>query len=588
MQPFHRGAAPFSLVRRRILILSLCLCVLGAAAGCGPTPTPAATTTRESGDTGILNPPGTLPVVREPDTLRVFVSRQTLVSSYGYGENSFTTWLQDRTGVQVEFLFPGGDPYYEFRTRLASRGDLGDLVLLQQTYRDLVEYGAAGTLLPLEDLIATYGHHFLDMMDTFPSTLPAITAPDGHIYAFPQGNLVGLNPGAYGMKMWIHAGFLERYGRGMPETTEEFADYLRWVRDADADGDGDPGDEVPWTGSDSREVGYARPTDFLMNAFTLQDEDGYYVQDGVLHCAMVEDGWRRGLRWLRGLYAEDLFDVNYATNDLYGLRAVVASGGGDTVGSLSCGNIATAALDPAIQAKYVSVPPLEGPDGLRYAYYDQYGAGMTPSKAMIPAGSARRELAVAWMDACCDQEVAVRAGLGEEGTDWALPADGTPAADGGPAVYSLIRAQGAEETAQTWLGDSPALWDRTGALGAAARPAGTFDLIATLCDATRLYEPYAVPCAVPWIYLGDVVPEYDDWELSIEMETANAAAEFIYGFRDIDSDKDWDTYLQMVRHAGLDEYMKIRQESYDRCWKGTLPASYTPSPVRTAPGPGGR
>jgi len=567
--------------RVRWILGLLIFCLLAASAGCGPEATPGPTTTRTPADTGVLNPPGTLPVVNQPDKLRVFVSRQTLVTSYEYGKNALTTWLQDRTGVELEILVPAGDPAEEFRMRLFSGGDLGNLVLLRQTFAEQAGYGGAGLILPLEGLFETYGHNVLELIDTFRDTLPAVTAPDGHIYAFPQGNLVGLNPSAFGMRLWIHRDFLEAYGRGMPGTTAEFADYLRWVRDADADGDGQTDDEIPWTGSDSRDIGYARPTDFLMNAFTLQDGSGYYVLDGKIHCAMVEDGWREGLRYLRGLFSENLMDINYATNDLYGLMAAVAIDDGNTVGAVSCANIAVAAPDPAIQARYVPVPPLEGTDGFRYAFYDHYGAGMSPGKAMIPANSARKELAVAWMDACYDQETALRAELGEEGVDWEVPPPGTVAADGGPALYRLRNVLGTTSTAQTWLGDSPALWNRTGPLGAVAKPEGTFDLMATLYQASRMYEPDAVPCSVPWIYLGEVVPEFDDWELSIEMETSNAAAEFIYGIRDIESDQAWDTYLQMVNHAGLVQYLEIRQQALDRTWADTLPERYEPAPDRT-------
>ncbi len=563
---------------KRFAAAAVILCLsFSLVAGCGTEATPAPATTRASGDAANLNPPGQLPLVREADTLRVFVSRQALVSTYDYGKNAFTTWLQDRTGVAVEFLFPPGDPYQEVRLRLAGQGDLGDLVLLQMDYGSLYGYGAAGMILPLNGLIDTYGFNLRDMIDTFPGTLPAVTAPDGNLYAFPQGNLTGVNPGAWPMRMWINGDFLGQYGRGMPSTTDEFAAYLRWVRDADADGDGDTADEIPWTGSDSRDVGYARPTDFLMNAFTLQDGNGYYVRDGAIRCAMIGDDWREGLRWLRGLMRENLLDINYATNDLYGLKAVVALDGGNTVGAVSCGNIATATGDPATQARYLPVPPLRGPDGFVYAYYDFYGAGMRPGKAFLPSNGSRKELATAWIDACCDQQTALRAELGEEGVDWTLPPAGSKAADGGPAVYQLLRAQGSEETAATWLGDSPALWNRTGAPGALAKPAGTYDLIAGLCAATRQYEPFAIPCSVPWIFVGDVVPEYDDWELSIEMETTNAAAEFIYGIRDIDSDAAWATYVGMVRDAGLDKYLKLRQEAYDRSWRGTLPEAFVAS-----------
>jgi hypothetical protein len=105
--------------------------------------------------------------------------------------------------------------------------------------------------------------------------------------------------------------------------------------------------------------------------------------------------------------------------------------------------------------------------------------------------------------------------------------------------------------------------------------------MATLYQASRMYEPDAVSCSVPWIYLGEVVPEFDDWELSIEMETSNAAAEFIYGIRDIESDRDWDTYVQMVNHAGLMQYLEIRQQAFDRTWADTLPERYEPAPDRT-------
>jgi putative aldouronate transport system substrate-binding protein len=286
--------------RTRWILGLLILCLMAASAGCGPEATPGPTTTRVPANLGVLNPPGTLPVVNQPDKLRIFVSRQSLVTSYEYGKNALTTWLQDRTGVELEILVPDGDPAEEFRMRLFSGGDLGDLVLLRQDLRRTGRIWRCRPDPPAGRYVEKYGHHVLDLIDTFRDTLPAVTAPDGHIYAFPQGNLEGLNPSAFGMRLWIHRDFLASYGRGMPGSTAEFASYLRWVRDADADGDGRTDDEIPWTGSDSREIGYARPTDFLMNAFTLQDGNGYYVLDGKIHCAMVENGWREGLRYLRG------------------------------------------------------------------------------------------------------------------------------------------------------------------------------------------------------------------------------------------------------------------------------------------------
>jgi hypothetical protein len=70
------------------------------------------------------------------------------------------------------------------------------------------------------------------------------------------------------------------------------------------------------------------------------------------------------------------------------------------------------------------------------------------------------------------QETALRAELGEEGVEWEIPPPGSVAADGGPALYRLLNVLGITSTAQSWLGDSPALWNRTGPLGAVAKPVG--------------------------------------------------------------------------------------------------------------------
>ena len=88
---------------KRILCLVLCAVLCSFPAGCGRGEEPAPATTRPSGDIGNLNPPGQLPVVREADSLRVYISRHALVSSYEYGKNALTTWLQDRTGLRIEF-----------------------------------------------------------------------------------------------------------------------------------------------------------------------------------------------------------------------------------------------------------------------------------------------------------------------------------------------------------------------------------------------------------------------------------------------------------------------------------------------------
>ena len=125
-----------------------------------------------------------------------------------------------------------------------------------------------------------------ECLDAFVGSYEQISAPDGNIYALPAGGLVGIFPNSYAMRYWIHTEFLNKYeaatGKGMPETTQELQDYMQWCLDTDVNGNGQK-DEVGWSGAENTSVWYARPTCFLMTAFTLTNQDGYYQKDEVIH-----------------------------------------------------------------------------------------------------------------------------------------------------------------------------------------------------------------------------------------------------------------------------------------------------------------
>jgi ABC-type glycerol-3-phosphate transport system substrate-binding protein len=122
---------------------------------------------------------------------------------------------------------------------------------------------------------------------------------------------------AYAMRHWIRHRLPEKYeaatGKGMPTTTDEYFDYMIWCRDNDPNGNGQK-DEISWSGSEKRTVWYARPTDFLMHAFTWNTRDGYYLRDDKIHANFVEDDYREGLKFLNKMMVRP-DDENYHDND---------------------------------------------------------------------------------------------------------------------------------------------------------------------------------------------------------------------------------------------------------------------------------
>ena len=256
----------------KIAILIVISLLIGLAAGCDKA-TPAATTKPAATTGGAttaattaasnINPPGQLPVVKEKVTIRLTIAQNPYVLSYKYGENKLTTFLQDRTNVAVDFvLFPTAEANTKLNLELSTGGDLGDVCMIQMDKAQLASYGGQGVLTPLNDYMDKYGFYLKEAFEVYPDGWPKITAPDGKVYAYPKVSAVGLNPNTLGMRFWIHQGFLDKYGKGMPTTTEEMYQFMKWAKTSDPNGNG-KADEMGWTGSETQ--WYSKPTHFLID-----------------------------------------------------------------------------------------------------------------------------------------------------------------------------------------------------------------------------------------------------------------------------------------------------------------------------------
>ena len=592
--------------RTRVGMLLVICMLVGLGAGSGPTDTTTVPTTTPQGTTATptttpgttpagnpnLNAPGQLPICKEQETIRVVISQSPHVQSYKYGENKLSTLLQDRTNVAVEhILYPEADAQTKLNIELSTGGDLGDLILILMDRAMLATYGGQGVLLPLNDMIDQYGYLMKQLLDTDASALAKITAPDGIIYALPSGGLNSIIPNAYAMRHWIHTGFLEKYesatGKGMPTTTDEYYEYMKWCTENDPNGNGQA-DEVGWTGAEKTAVWYARPTCFLMNSFTLTNQDGYYQKDDKIGCAMIEDGYREGLKYINKLMEEGLMDENYPSNDENAIKTLVALEDGETVASITCGGMHNAATDHSVRFKYEIVAPLKGPDGFVNAFYDHYSTGVQPGKATIPATTEKADVVMLWMDSNYDPVVKLSDRYGEKDVDWEIPPAGTKAIDGGPATHKDITSQWNVPTYSHWFTAGPGMWAQYSGATCAPQPETDkngnkiYDLEYFLYEAARLYEDYVTPCSVPNFFFDqETATKCNEWKTNINDYARSAITDFIFGNTDVSDDAEWDAYVAQVKSLGLDEYLATMQADFDANWKGTLPETYTPFPQRT-------
>src|SRR5699024_2897920 len=118
------------------------------------------------------------------------------------------------------------------RRNLSLSGDLPDAyhsAVIPAT--DLYKYGNQGTFIRLNDLIDEHAPNFKKILEENPEIEKAITFPDGNIYSFP----LIYDPDFSALRIsegpWIREDWLGELGMENPETTEEFYEYLKAVKE---------------------------------------------------------------------------------------------------------------------------------------------------------------------------------------------------------------------------------------------------------------------------------------------------------------------------------------------------------------------
>jgi putative aldouronate transport system substrate-binding protein len=537
--------------------------IIGISIFAGCNKNNSQTTNKISQNNNVEHVAGVWPMEGNPE-LTITLIQDPNVLSWDADTNALTKWLEDETGVKLKFNFlPSSNASEKLNLELATNGNLGDIVFvnfsipkgLQQTY------GGQQILAPLQDLVENYTVNIKRQFETVEGAKQLSTTPDGNMYALPYvGNCYNCTRQE---RAWIHSEFLEKYGKGMPQTTDELYDYLKWVSENDANGNGE-NDEIPWAAA-LQSVWEATPTDFVMNAFTLKDQNSYYVnKDDTIHAAFAEDGWRKGLKFLNTLYSEKLLDSTSFTNDSSSFQSLIALNDGRTVGFVAAGGV---------NNMYINVPPLKGPDGLQYGFHQIFGQ-VSGQRYMIPEKSKNKEVAIRFLDYLYTQEVWMRFRRGIPDVDWIVP-EGKLSVKGTPALFEVIDDIWGKPTTHSWQNTLPG-WGLVTADDSAALSSDEYDAEAVMFLAARAVDDYVIPVEVPTFYYDeDISDDVAMWSADLASAWVQAAAEFITGTRNIDDDKQWDNYIKELETYGLTKYLNAQQKVFDATWKGKYPHEYT-------------
>lgn len=535
-------------MKRRIIALSLAV-VMGAAtlAGCsgdnkksadngGSANTSAPAVVDEQGKVNGLMYKEGLPLVDEGAyKFSIFVDDSSPTGEF-YMLNEF----QKQTNVEVDLrMFPNATAKERLNLDLNS-GDYADVVGgWTLTDSMILTYGVQQKVfIPLEDLFEEYAPNISAILD-LPGVREQMTAPDGHIYTIPYvtgDTSVNYSP-------YINSKWLQNVGMSMPTTTEEFEAVLKAFKDKDANGNGDPNDEIPFSTDPNNKHIEAMAGWFGMP----MDKFGLAIVDGEVVYGGASDAYRNFLKWFSGLNKQGLIDVELFTQDK---STWEGKGNKDLYGvSIAYGSKEFTGYAGKDKGDYDVLPVLNTDKGGIWLR-DTNGFSVFKTQAVITDNAKNPEVIVRWFDNVFELENGIGVNRGPVGKMTFKEGDQYRSID----IETLPKE---EQEALSWSN----LWPQ--ALPKYL-PAG-FEFLEDnpaykekdMMEET--YEPYLTKAIItnPWIGLDDV-DRYADISTALQDYFTQQQALFVTGEKDVNNDAQWEEYVKGLSSLGLEDWMKIR------------------------------
>ena len=475
--------------------------------------------------------------------------------------------LEDACGVEVEWEQIYQDWNTTKSTRLAS-GNIPDLLFNAVNNSDYVTY--TGLFQDMSGLIEDYAPNIKTMFEEEPDTKTIVMNTDKEIFGLLRfrGKWPTTSTAMYINKQW-----LDHLGLEIPTTFSELEQVLLAFKEQDANGNGDPNDEIPLDFNAYGSMAWFNgqvTLPRLIGSMGIQlnelSTNGYFAENKEVKCYAVDERYQVFMKYFNGLYSQGLINTNAITND-YSMYQSLASGNeaGDAMVGFTLGYEKADRFGNELSKQYIPLAPLD--------YDIDCEAGTYDTRWPYDYDSANIAVNLVSMSAKCkDKEAAMRFIDGFYATETSIQALFGGISDGcvertGENSYKVLDPPDVAMDAGTWrwtnafAGNGPMYIPRSVEIEM------PYDIANAIAE--RVYYKEAHDKLSDSDYYPQTFLKYsteDQNTLSVTQANINNIIDnywalWLTGESDIDSD--WDSYVQSVYHAGLQDVLDIRQAAYE-------------------------
>ena len=485
-----------------------------------------------------------------PASAEAPVELTVLTMRWGDHGDSFThnQWLIDtekKLNVKINWQVVSSNDWTEQRGIILAGGKLPDIFIGNQTIRDADVASNRAYFMELTDVVNQYMPNYKHALETIPAMKKVVTEADGTMYSFSK-----IQPARPTVRnqLIINKTWLDNLGLAIPTNIDELKAVMVAFKEQDANGNGDPNDEIPY--SHNGDV----PTDWL-SPFGVTDinETLMSITDGEPFFWPTSEGYKAGIKWTRELYELGVIDKEIFTQDWSRLTSKWVNEEIPLVGMSY--QWTPDSVFGQWSSQYIAIAPIKDMEGNAYSSGDPDGIfAIMNNEAHLTTQCQNVEMAAKWLDEFYTSEASIQNFWGAIGTVITKNADGTYVLNDPPAGVSADAWYWAESLrdfgpkyVEPGFNDKLHLDPTTG---------DGFKLEIAKMAADYVTKPFPA--------LKYTQEENDELALlstDISGYCQQMRAKWV---TEGGIDEEWDEYIAQLKAMDLDRFIEIRMNAYNR------------------------
>lgn len=403
MSYLKKGLGLFLAMTLTVGLMAGCGSNSGDGSSSGGTSSSSGTTAQEGGSGGS----GESGTSDDVPTFKIATVRWTDAWPTDYLESGVMKQLEEQAGINIEWqVYYAGD-WGEQKSLLLASGDLPDAFFGSCGITDSDISQNKAYFVELSDLIDANMPNLKAVFEKEPELLARAQDRNGEIYSLVKK--LPLRPTVCGDVMFINQDWLDNLGLKTPTTLDELTEVLVAFATQDADGDGDPTNEIPITGNKGDYVMSAHLRTLLAPFGTMVSRDNNYMgldANGNPIFVPIQENYIAAVLWMHEMYKAGVLDPEFFTQEESMRTSKLQADGGSQVG-LVTGWTADAQVGLNVD-QFKVLEAVEGIDGQHYVENAQDYLDISDKELIITTSCSDPAKLLQWADLFYDNLVSMQ------------------------------------------------------------------------------------------------------------------------------------------------------------------------------------